>query len=103
MHVVVDQHGPILALPPVTRTGDAAAAQALLAVLVLTGSAEVWHVVVVAAVRGVSAAFFMPASSGLVPQTVRPEQLQQANALLGLSRNATGIGGAAAGGLLVAA
>ena len=80
-----------------------AGAQGLLAVLVLTGSAEVWHVVVVSAVRGVSAAFFMPASTGLVPQTVRPEQLQQANALLGLSRNATGIGGAATGGLLVAA
>ena len=80
-----------------------AAAQATLAVLVLTGRAEVWHVVVVAAVRGVSAAFFMPAATGVVPQTVKPEHLQQANALLGMSRNATGIGGAATGGLLVAA
>jgi MFS family permease len=79
-----------------------AAAQATLAVLVLTGEALVWHVVVVAAVRGVSAAFFMPAATGVIPQTVRPEHLQQANALLGLSRNTTGIGGAAAGGLLVA-
>lgn len=80
-----------------------AAAQALLAVLLLTGTAEIWHVAAVAVVRGVSAAFFMPASSGVVPQVVRPHHLQQANALLGVSRNATGIGGAAFGGLLVAA
>jgi MFS family permease len=79
------------------------AAQAVIAVLLLLGQAEIWHVVVVAIVRGISAAFFMPASSGVVPQTVRSEHLQQANALLGLTRNSTALGGAAFGGLLVAA
>ena len=79
-----------------------AAAQAVIAVLLLLDRAEIWHVVVVAIVRGISAAFFMPASSGVVPQTVRPEHLQQANALLGLTRNTTALGGAAFGGLLVA-
>jgi ribosomal protein L11 methyltransferase len=79
-----------------------AAAQAAIAVLLLLDRAEIWHVVVVAVVRGISAAFFMPASSGVVPQTVRPEHLQQANGLLGLTRNATALGGAAFGGLLVA-
>ena len=69
-----------------------AAAQGTLAVLLLTGRAEVWHIVCVACVRGVAAAFFMPASTGVVPQTVSAGQLQQANAILG----------AAGGGLLVA-
>ncbi len=80
-----------------------AAAQATLAVLLLTGRAEVWHVVCVAAVRGVAAAFFMPASQGVVPQVVPPSMLQQANAILGFSRNGTALAGAAFGGLLVAA
>jgi MFS family permease len=79
-----------------------AAAQATLAVLLLTGRAEVWHVVCVAAVRGVAAAFFMPAAQGVVPQVVPPSRLQQANALLGFSRNGTALAGAAFGGLLVA-
>lgn len=78
-------------------------AQAIVAVLLLTGTAEVWHLVVLAAVRGAASAFFYPASTAVVPQTVHPEHLQQANALLGLSRNATGIFGAAVAGLLVAA
>jgi MFS family permease len=81
----------------------AAGAQATLAVLVLLGTAEVWHVVVVAAVRGIAAAFFVPASSGIVPQVVGPDLLQRANALLGMSRNGSAIAGAAVGGLLVAA
>ena len=79
-----------------------AAAQGTLAVLLLTGTAQVWHIVCVACVRGVAAAFFMPASTGVVPQTVSPGQLQQANAILGFSRNTTAILGAAGGGLLVA-
>jgi len=80
-----------------------AASQATLAVLLLIGEARIWHVVVLAAVRGIASAFFVPASTAVVPQTVRPHLLQQANALLGMSRNATGILGAAGGGLLVAA
>lgn len=77
-------------------------AQAVVAVLLLTGSAEIWHLVVLAAIRGAASAFFHPASTAVVPQTVRAEHLQQANALLGLSRNGTGIFGAALAGVLVA-
>ncbi len=79
-----------------------AAAQATAAILLLLAQAQVWHIVVLAAVRGIASAFFVPASSAVVPQTVRPDLLQQANALLGLSRNATGILGAAGGGVPVA-
>jgi MFS family permease len=77
-------------------------AQAVLAVLLLTGRAEVWHLLVLAAVYGSAEAFFGPASQGLVPQTVRPERLQQANALMSLSRNVTGILGPAAAGIVIA-
>jgi MFS family permease len=76
--------------------------QAVLAVLLLTGSAEIWHIVALAAVHGAAGAFFMPASQGIVPQVVSRSRLQEANALLRLSRNATSVGGAALGGILVA-
>jgi hypothetical protein len=44
----------------------------------------------------------MPASTGLVPQIVSARRLQQANALLSLSRNSTRIAGVALAGILVA-
>jgi len=78
-------------------------AQAVIAVLLLTGKAEVWHFVVVAAVRGASSSFFFPASQGIVPQLVSGAHLQEANALLRLSRNATLIGGTALAGVVIAA
>jgi MFS family permease len=81
----------------------AAGAQATMAVLVLTGLAEIWHLVALQVVRGVATSFFFPAAQGIVPQIVSARLLQEANALLRLTRNGTQIGGAAAGGILVAA
>jgi MFS family permease len=81
----------------------AGAAQAAIAALVLTGSAEIWHLVALQIVRGAASSFFFPAAQGIVPQTVSARLLQEANALLRLTRNATQIGGTAAGGILVAA
>lgn len=80
-----------------------AAAQAVTAALLLMGTAEIWHLVVLAFVRGSATAFFFPAAQGIVPQTVSAARLHEANALLRLSRNGTTIGGAALGGILVAA
>jgi MFS family permease len=77
-------------------------AQATSAALLLTGNAEIWHLVVLQAVGGTAFAFFFPASTGLVPQTVEAPLLQQANAILRIALNAGSIGGAALGGLLVA-
>jgi len=77
------------------------AAQVALAVLLLGGAARLWHLVAFAAVYGAAEAFFQPASTGLVPMTVPPEGLQQANALLGLSRSASVIVGPALAGVLV--
>ncbi len=80
-----------------------AAAQGAVALLLLTDSAELWHLFVLQLVRGTANAFFFPAATGLVPKVVSPDRLQQANALLRLSHSTTTIVGAAAAGLVVAA
>jgi MFS family permease len=77
--------------------------QAAAAALLLTGHAEIWQLALLGAVNGASTAFFFPASTGVVPQTVTPPMLQQANATLRLGLNATTVMGAALGGILVAA
>ena len=78
------------------------ASQALTAVLLLTGSAEVWMLVALAAVYGTAAAVFMPALIGLIPQTVAPDRLQEANALLGVTRSLATVGGPAVAGIVIA-
>ena len=52
----------------------------LLAVLIFTGAVEVWMIAVIEAFFGVAEAFFRPAYTGLVPQTVPEPLLQEANA-----------------------
>jgi MFS family permease len=76
--------------------------QAALAVLLVTGHAHVLEVGAGAALYGAAQAFFGPASAGLVPETVPPDQLQQANALMGFSRSFLSVGGPAVAGLLIA-
>ncbi|HZT14695.1 MAG TPA: MFS transporter [Gaiellaceae bacterium] len=80
-----------------------AAAQAVTAALLILGHAHIWQLAALAAVNGSASAFFFPASTGIVPQTVPSPLLQQANAALRLTLNATNIVGAAIGGILVAA
>ena len=79
------------------------AVQATTAALVISGSAELWHLVVLQAAMGAATAFFEPAAIGLMPMTVPPEDLQEANALRSLALALTGVVGSAASGLLVAA
>jgi predicted MFS family arabinose efflux permease len=57
---------------------------ALLAVLIFTGSVEIWHIVVIEAVFGAAEAFFRPAYTGLMPQTVPEELVQDASAATAL-------------------
>jgi MFS family permease len=76
--------------------------QAVTAALLLSGRAEVWMLVVLSAVYGTSAAVFMPALIGLIPQTVPPERLQEANALLGVTRSAAHVAGPALAGVIIA-
>lgn len=77
------------------------AAQAVAAILMLTGTARIWELLVLAAVRGMGLGFYYPASQGLLPQTVPENDRAQANALARTSRNGAGITGASLGGILV--
>jgi MFS family permease len=79
------------------------ASQGALATLLLTGNARLWHLLAISALNGTSSAFFFPASAGVVPQTVPPLMIQQANALVRLALNSSLVIGAAAGGGIVAA
>jgi MFS family permease len=79
------------------------ACQAVMAWLLLTHRATILELVVLQFVRGSAEAFFRPAQSGLLPHTVSAGQLQQANALRGLTESLGVTLGAALGGLLVAA
>ena len=78
-------------------------AQAAAAVLLISGAAQVWQLVILEAVNGGASALFYPADSALVPLTVPEDRLQEANALVRLGTNATLILGAALAGVLVAA
>jgi MFS family permease len=79
-----------------------AVSQGLLAFALITGVAEIWHLAVAGAVGGGAQAFFGPASTALVPDTVSPGRLQQANALVGMTGNGTETFGPALSGALVA-
>lgn len=72
------------------------------AVLLIGGWAEIWHIAALEAVNGAAFALFYPADSSVVPLVVEQDQLQEANAVLRLGTNVTMIGGAALGGILVA-
>jgi MFS family permease len=79
------------------------AAQAATAALVLTGTAQLWELLVLQATFGAAMGLFYPALTGLVPATVRPEALQQANALRAIATSGGQVVGPALGGLVVAA
>jgi MFS family permease len=77
--------------------------QAVVATLLLGGHATVPLLAMLAVVYGLADGFELPASQGLIPAVVSRARLQQANALLGLSRSILGFGAPALGGVLVAA
>jgi predicted MFS family arabinose efflux permease len=79
------------------------AALALSASLLIVGGARLWELLVLQAIFGTAGGFFYPASTGLLPLIVRPELLQQANGLRGLSQSAGAVIGPAIAGVLVAA
>jgi hypothetical protein len=55
---------------------------ALLAALIFTGAVTIWAIAVIEALFGTAEAFFRPAYTGLVPQTVPEGELQPAKAAL---------------------
>ncbi|MFG2564364.1 MFS transporter [Streptomyces sp. NPDC048567] len=80
----------------------AGAAQAVVAVLVATGTATTAAISLCACASGAAAAFTTPAAQGVVPRLVGPGQLQQANALVRVPRNAVKVVGPVVGGFVVA-
>src|SRR4051794_34421498 len=79
------------------------AVQAVLAVLLLTGRAELWHLAVLGGLYGIAEAFMRPAASGVLPSLVPAAALQEANALLAATINTAYIVGPVIAGVLVAA
>jgi MFS family permease len=74
----------------------------LLAVLSMTGTLELWHMVALVAVYGAGAAFFGPAFDAIVPDVLPASELPQANSLDQFVRPvALRLAGPAAGGLLI--
>jgi predicted MFS family arabinose efflux permease len=78
------------------------ASEALLAALLLAGSAPLWIIMLLAGVLGAGQAFFNPAMTGLMPEMVSPDRLQQANALRGVATSSGQVVGPALAGVIVA-
>ncbi|MEV8068916.1 MFS transporter [Streptomyces sp. NPDC085995] len=76
--------------------------QALFAVLVLTGSAQVWQMAALSALGGTGQAFFSPAAEGMVLATVSGSRSGRAFAVFRMGVNGAGILGTGLGGALVA-
>jgi MFS family permease len=76
--------------------------QSATAILLFRGVAHVWEIAVLQAVAGAAAGSFNPASLALIPQAVTAGRLQEANALIAMSRSAASIFGPAVSGTIVA-
>ncbi|MEX0625973.1 MAG: MFS transporter [Chloroflexota bacterium] len=80
-----------------------AAAIGMLGVLSISGLIEIWHVVALISFVGLGDAFFNPASTAIVPDLLREEQLPQANAFQALVRPLMfRLAGPAIGGFVIA-
>ncbi|MFD6248708.1 MFS transporter [Streptomyces roseolus] len=78
------------------------ASQAVFAALVLSGTAEIWQMMVLTGLCGAGQAFFNPAAEGMLMSSVSGEQASRAFAFYRMAMHGAGIGGAALGGALVA-
>jgi hypothetical protein len=76
--------------------------RATMGALLISGHARIWEIFVLQAIGGAATAFYSPASSGLVPEIVPAQDLQKANALMGIARYISFPLGAAVGGSIVA-
>jgi MFS family permease len=78
-------------------------AQVVTAILLFSGNANLWNIALLQIVFGVASAFSGPAETGFVKEAVSDARLQEANALLGLSKSVFFIAGPAIGALIVTA
>lgn len=76
--------------------------QLAIAALVISGTAELWQLIVLSAINGVVSAVSLPALASILPQLVPREHLQPANVLTSMVRSGLVIlGPTAAAGLVV--
>ena len=78
-----------------------AGVQGVVGLLIVSDHATVPLLAGLAVIYGLADGFVIPAQNGLIPAVVSTIRLQQANALLGLSRSILGFGAPALGGVLV--
>lgn len=74
-----------------------------LGLMLLTGHAPIGGLLVVSFLAGASGALVWPAMTGIIPQVVPPEALQEGNAVIGLGGNLARILGLVTGGIVVIA
>jgi MFS family permease len=87
----------------VAVAGVQALVQAIVGAMLVSGHGTVPVLAGLSVVYGLADGFVIPAQNGLIPAVVSAVRLQQANALIGLSRSILGFGAPVIGGLLVAA
>ncbi|WP_406023302.1 MFS transporter [Nocardioides sp. NBC_00850] len=75
--------------------------QAVVAVLVIAGVAELWHLIALSALNGIVSAAGLPAQQGIIPLVVPRTMLQEANVLMSLTRAIVAVAGPGTAGLLV--
>jgi MFS family permease len=80
-----------------------AAAQGISAALLIGGTAEVWHLMLLQAIGGAAQAFALPAQTGLIADIVAPDRLQAANSLRAFAQSIANIAGPALAGVVVVA
>jgi MFS family permease len=76
--------------------------QAIVAVLLFNNAISLWHFIVLQSIYATASAFFRPAVAGVIPQIVKKDELEKANALLNTFSNAANIIGPLFAGLLIA-
>lgn len=73
---------------------------ALLAMLIIVGDVPIWAIAVIEALFGAAHAFFQPAYTGLLPQTVPDDLFQEAQAVTNLTQSVSNFVGPAFGSAL---
>ncbi len=78
-----------------------AGTQITIVALLVTGTATIILLAILGFVYGVGQAFFLPASIGVMPLIVRPEDLQPANSLRSIAYSTSFVAGPVIGGALI--
>lgn len=73
------------------------------AISLIAGFSSIWLLVAMGAVFGILNALWWPAMSGVLPEILPKEKLQDGNAIIGLMSNIGNVSGTLLGGIIVAA